>query len=228
MRVRGLGWVVFAVCLAASASGQLSAQEVGEAIVDATIGEWLIASEDGSVGCHIILGKDKTIGGRVVTEGKTCEAPWHDEIAAWDFSNPGIVLRDATRKQLVGFQEHEGGAWKTPMDVSPAIYFIPQPGSMDRIPTAKEAYGNWVLSDKGKSLCHLSLLETVSKRLDDASAVELGKDCAASVKKTKIDAWQIAEIHLVIIGGEDWVYTMTPDKDGFVSDDGKFHLKRDE
>ncbi|OAV49305.1 hypothetical protein A6U98_13805 [Rhizobium sp. WYCCWR10014] len=185
-------WVVFAVCLAASASGQLSAQEVGEAIVDATIGEWLIASEDGSVGCHI-LGKDKTIGGRVVTEGKTCEAPWHDEIAAWDFSDPGIVLRDAARKQLVGFQEQEGGPWRTPLDVSPVIYFIPQPGSMDRIPTAKDAYGKWVLSDKrGKPLCHLSLLETVSKRLDDASAVQLGKDCAASVRKTKIDAWQIA------------------------------------
>lgn len=45
------------------------------------------------------------------------------------------------------------------------------------------------------------------------------------MKKTKIDAWQIAEIQLVLVGGEDWVYTMTPDKVGFVSDDAKFHLK---
>ncbi|NEK19847.1 AprI/Inh family metalloprotease inhibitor [Rhizobium leguminosarum] len=143
LRVRGLGWVVFAVYLAASASGHLSAQEVGEAIVDATIGEWLIASEDGSVGCHIILGKDKTIGGRVVTEGKTCEAPWHDEIAAWGFSDPGIVLRDATRKQLVGFQEREGGPWKTPLNVSPVIYFIRSPNRLigSRLPRPPTASG---------------------------------------------------------------------------------------
>ncbi len=60
-----------------------------------------------------------------------------------------------------------------------------------------------LLSDeKGKALCHLSLLEAASKRLEDAKVVELAKDCVASVKKTKVDAWQISEIQLVIIGGE--------------------------
>ncbi|MGO6727245.1 hypothetical protein ACCS45_03860 [Rhizobium ruizarguesonis] len=56
----------------------------------------------------------------------------------------------------------------------------------------------------------------------------IGGDCAATVKKTRIDAWQIDEIKLGIIGGEDYIYSMTPDADGFVTDDGKFHLKRGE
>ncbi|MDM9627379.1 AprI/Inh family metalloprotease inhibitor [Rhizobium sp. S152] len=218
-----------AVPLALALGGHARAQEVSKEIVDATVGEWLIASEDGSLGCYVTLEKGKTIGGRVVTEGKTCGAPWHDAIAAWEFSDPGIVLRDATRKALIGFQEQEGGPWKTPLDVSPTVYFIPEPGSMDRVPTVKDAIGKWVLrDDKGKALCHMALLDVNSKRLDDAKTVELAKDCAASVKKTKVDAWQISEIELVIIGGEDWVYTMTPEKDGFVSDDGKFRMRRDQ
>jgi hypothetical protein len=214
--------------LASAFGGHARAQEVSKDIVDATVGGWLIASEDGTLGCHVTLEKGKTIGGRVVTEGKTCGAPWHDQIAAWEFSDPGIVLRDATRKELIGFQEQEGGPWKTPLDVSPTVYFIPEPGSMDHVPTTKDAIGKWVLTDKkGKAICHMALVETASKRLDDAKNVELSKDCAASVKKTKVDAWQISEIQLVIIGGEDWVYTMTPVRDGFGSDDGKFNLRRD-
>jgi len=220
--------IAAAFCIIAATVGHLAAQEVSEDIVDATIGEWLIASEDGSIGCHVTLSKEKTIGGRVPQEGKVCGAPWHDEIAAWEFAEPGIVLRDATRKVLVGFEEQEGGPWKTPLDVSPVIYFVPEPGSMDSVPTDKGVVGNWILSDaKGKSLCQLSLLETTSQLLDDAKAVALGKDCATSVKKTKIDAWEISEIQLVIIGGEDWVYTMVPDKSGFISDDGKFRMERE-
>ncbi|MBO9198310.1 hypothetical protein J5277_29720 [Rhizobium sp. 16-449-1b] len=82
------------------------------------------------------------------------------------------------------------------------------------------------MTDKaGKVLCHIDLLNEPSPRLEEAKAIRLSKDCSANVKKTKIDAWQIAEIQLVLVGGEDWVYTMTPDKVGFVSDDAKFHLK---
>jgi hypothetical protein len=40
------------------------------------------------------------------------------------------------------------------------------------------------------------------------------------VRKTKVDAGQISEINLVIIGGEDWIFTLLPEAgDSFVSDD---------
>lgn len=56
----------------------------------------------------------------------------------------------------------------------------------------------------------------------------VGLDSAAGVKKTKFDAWQISEIQPVIICGSDWRCTMTLEKDGSVSDDSKFHLRRDQ
>jgi hypothetical protein len=218
--------LVFAAAMVLA--GTAKAQEVSKDIVDATVGKWLIASEDGSPGCRVTLSKDKTIGGYVLTEGSPCAAPWHEEVFSWDFSEPGIVLRDATRKKIIGFQEEEGGPWKTPLDVSPVVYFIPDPGTIDHIPVAKDAIGQWVLTDKkGKALCHIDLLDQKSTRLDDAKGAELSKDCSPSVKKTKIDAWQISGIQLAIIGGEDWIYKMMPETGGFVSDDGKFHLKRE-
>ncbi len=216
-----------AIGIAAILTGPAMSQDVSEEIVDATVGKWLIASETGAPGCHVTLEKDRTIGGRVVTEGKPCGSPWHDVLAAWEFSDGGIVFRDATRKEIITFQEQEGGPWKTPLEVSPTVYFVPNPGAMDRVPVAKDIVGLWILSDKkGKALCRIDFQDKASSRLEDAKAIALSSDCSASVKKTKVDAWQISEIQLVVIGGEDWVYTMTPDADGFVSDDGKFHLKR--
>lgn len=229
--MHGILWMEYAA-LAFLATMMLTdgafAQGVSQDIVDATVGKWLIASEDGSVGCRVTLEKDKTIGGYAMTEGKPCGAPWHEEVYSWDFSEPGIVLRDATRKNIIGFEEEEGGPWKPPLDGSPVIYFIPDPGTMDHVPVAKDAIGKWVLTDKkGKAICHIDLLDQKSPRLDDAKGAELSKDCSPSVKKAKIDAWQISGIQLAIIGGEDWVYTMMPETGGFVSDDGKYHLKRD-
>lgn len=229
MAIRVAVQLVMALVLATGMQGRTWAQEVSEDIVDATVGEWLIASDDGSLGCLVTLQKNKTIGGRAVTEGKVCGPPWHNQIAAWDFASPGIVLRDATRKQLIGFAEREVGPWATDLDTSPRIYFVPAPGNMVRAATEPGAYGKWVLRDKnGKSLCHLTLLQTRSSRDDDSKGAELGKDCAGSVRKTKIDAWQIDDIKLAIIGGEEFVYVMTPDADGFVTEDGKHYLRRDE
>jgi len=215
----------FAIMLALSGVGW--AQEVSEDIVDATVGDWLIVPEDGSLGCHITLKKDKTIGGRAVAEGKTCGAPWHDQIAAWDFAGPGIALRDATRKEIIGFGEREVGPWVTDIERSPRIYFVPEPGKMDRAATEKDAIGKWVLTDKkGTALCHLSLLDTASTRGDDTKSLQISGDCAANVKKKKMDGWQIDEIKLVFIGGEDYAYSLIPTNDGFVTDDDRYQLKR--
>ncbi len=221
------GGVLAAILLTAS-SGIARAQEVSQDIVDATIGEWLIVSEDGSLGCHVTLGKEKTIGGRMVKEGNTCGAPWHNEIAAWDFAGPGIVLRDATRKEVIAFGEREVGPWVTDIERTPRIYFLPEPGNIDRAATEKEALGKWVLTDKkGRALCHITLLDSPSKRSDDSKGIRIDGDCSASVKK-KVEAWQIDEIKLGIIGGEDYSYSMSPDTEGFVTDDGRFRLRRDQ
>lgn len=127
--VRSIAVIAIAVWMASPAF----AEDVSEDIVNATVGKWLIASEDGSVGCNVTLEKDKTIGGRVVSEGIPCGTPWHDELAAWELSDGGIVFRDATRKEIINFQEQEGGPWKTPLDVTPVVYFVPEPGEMDRV-----------------------------------------------------------------------------------------------
>ncbi len=57
MRIRG--GIVAAIAIAAVMGGIARAREVSDDIVDATVGEWLIVSEDGSLGCHITLGKEK-------------------------------------------------------------------------------------------------------------------------------------------------------------------------
>lgn len=99
---------------------------------------------------------------------------------------------------------------------------------MDRAATEKDAIGKWVLTDKkGKALCHLSLLDTASARGDDTKTLKVSGDCAANVKKKKMDGWQIDEIKLVFIGGEDYAYSLIPTIDGFVTDDDRYQLRRD-
>lgn len=209
--------------------GTVRAQDVSQDIIDATVGEWLIAPADGSAGCRVRLEKERTIGGMAVVVGTPCTERFADELASWDFAEPGIVFRNAIREPVIGFQEQEGGPWRTPLDVTPQVFFIPDPGDMDHVPVEKDAIGKWVLTDgKGKPLCHLTLTDNASARVEGAWMVELSKNCSATVRKTRADAWQIAEIQLVIIGGEDWVYTMTPQKDGFVSDGGEFKMVRDD
>jgi hypothetical protein len=47
-------------------------------------------------------------------------------------SFPMLALSfETTRKEILTFQEQEGGPWKIPIDVSPVIYFIPEPGKTD-------------------------------------------------------------------------------------------------
>ncbi len=112
----------------------------------------------------------------------------------------------------------------TDIERTPRIYFVPQPGKVDRAATELEAVGKWLLTDKkGKALCHMELLNTASKRSDDSKSLKIVGDCSASVQKTKIGAWQIDEIKLGIIGGEDYDRRC----DGFVTDDGKYHLKHE-
>jgi hypothetical protein len=211
----------------ACASPALS-QAVSDDIVDATVGHWLIASSDGAPGCRVKLEKDQAIGGRALTVEKPCALPWRDLLAAWDFSEGGIVFRDATRKSLITFEEQEGGPWRTPLDKSPVVYFVQEPGDMDHIPTEREVAGDWVLTDsKGKKLCAISFLNRLAKGYEDAKAIGLSKDCSSAVRKTGASAWEISDIQLVVIGGEEWIYTMMPDgTGGFTSDDGRFKLVR--
>lgn len=136
------GGIVAATIIAAAMGGIAQAQEVSDDIVDATVGEWLIVSEDGSLGCHITLRKEKTIGGRVVTEGKVCGPPWHDQIAAWDYASPGIVLRNATRKEIIGFGEREVGPWVTDIERTPRIYFVQQPGRWTALRPRRKRWAN--------------------------------------------------------------------------------------
>ena len=85
-RLRGDGGI--------GSDGPAVSQDVSEGIVDTTVGKWLLTLEDGSLACHATLEKVETIGCRVVTKVRPCGPPWHDELAAWEFSDAGIVLRD--------------------------------------------------------------------------------------------------------------------------------------
>lgn len=205
----------------------MASAQVSDEIVAATTGLWLVASEDGSPGCRITLQKAKTIGGYALKEEKPCSGPLHETVYAWDFSGNGLSLRDATRKVLMSFEEQEGGPYRTPEGITPRIYLIPDPGAMQSLPTARNLKGtSWTLTDKkGKPLCGISLATRPIPNVDDAFALDTAKDCSAAVKKTKISQWQISEINLVLIGGEDWAYTLLLQPDGsFVSDDGGYRL----
>jgi hypothetical protein len=224
--LRGISLAIVSASLSIFASPALA--QVSDDIVEATTGTWLIASADGSLGCRVQLSKDKTIGGYALTEESPCGPPYHDMLAAWDFAEPGIVFRDATRKSVLGFEEQEGGPWRTPLEVEPAVYLVPEPGTMERVPTKKAVSGTWALLDrKGKTLCHVTLLDTPAAGYDDANALELSKDCNATVRKTKITFWQISEIYLSFSAGEESSYGWMPAADGFVTDDGKYRLQRE-
>jgi hypothetical protein len=212
---------LFALLIHAPASAQVS-----DEIVDATAGLWLVASEDGLPGCRLTFLKSKTIGGYALKEEKPCAGPLHDTVAAWAFGEGTIELRDATRKVMMSFEEQEGGPWRTPEGVTPRVYLIPEPGPRQSIPVASRLFEtNWTLSDKkGKAPCGIKLSGRAIPD-QDSYALDISKDCSASVKKTRISSWQISEINLVFIGGEDWSYTMLLMPDGnFVTDDGKYRL----
>lgn len=218
---------IITLCLPLYASNATA--QVSDDIVEATTGLWLVASEDGSPGCRLTFQKAKTIGGYALKEEKPCAGPLHDNVFAWDFGGNGIVLRDATRKAMMSFEEQEGGPYRTPEGVTPRIYLIPDPGTMQSVPVAKNLAGSsWTLSDKkGKALCGIKLSDRPIPDYDDAFALEVSKDCNAAIRKTKISMWQISEINLVFVGGEDWAFTLVLQGDGtFVTDDGKYKLAK--
>lgn len=204
---------------------------VGDEIVEAMRGEWLIAPENGDQGCLVLLGAEQAIGGYAASEKVPCldKSPLHEKIHSWNFDgNGGVIFLNAERKVLLRLEEQEGGPYRTANGVQPVMLMAKMPQGVDRTPKAEELFGVWTIVKKnGEKICGLNLQDQPPPGGQESFAVTLAKDCDASIKKLKLASWRIEGFNLLLYGSDGESISFTPDgKGNFNSEDGRLGLQR--
>lgn len=190
-------------------------------IIDAQTGIWLVAPIDGATGCRLTFTKDQTIGGYSVTGAENCATvlPILSETYAWTFNGGGMDLVDATRKVLARFEESEGSPWHT-VD-GRALALVTPPGAIDHLPTQKTLAGDWILRrPDGELLCRIKLSPS-SDNTENGRMSPAG-DCAAAVKKLRLEYWQVDTFDVTLMSGDGASLTFT------IRADGNFEKIREE
>jgi hypothetical protein len=199
-----------------SAGAALSAGAVDEAVYRATAGRWLIAPEGGGKGCVITLSTETTIGGRRLDGVAGCKGavPAVAEAASWDFDNEksGIVFRDALRKRLLEVVEQETATYRQePADPGKALVMFPARGSMDRVPSPGDLFGEWQMRRPGGAvLCTVTLLERTAPGDQGSYTLTLARECDAGLVRLKLSTWRVEGMDLMFYSFEGDSLAFTP------------------
>lgn len=166
-----------------------------------TLGEWLVATDDGKPGCRI------TLGGEPV--GKTWRANPSAECAerlpnvgkavAWDY-DAGVRLYGADRKILLAFGEDETTLMKTSFETPPVHYMVRAKPGVERAPYAPALVGAWVLRRPGgPALCTITLSKG-PKDGDTDLTLKAATSCDPAVAKLKLNSAHVEDIALMLYG----------------------------
>lgn len=208
------GMAASCICAAVATSpSPAAAQGVDPEIIDAQTGTYVVAPLDGKPGCTVTLTKDETIGGYAIAGAETCATalPAIADAYAWNFSGPGVMFIDPTRKVLATFEENEGSPLTTASE-RPLALVVP-PGTIDHLPTQQALAGTWLMKrPSGESLCTVTL-KANTETGQDGTMSPMG-DCAAAVTKLKLEYWQINTFDVTLMSGEGDTLSFTMTADG--------------
>ena len=196
------------------------AQGINPAILRALAGTWLVAPADGTPGCRVTLQTTPAIGGYRLSPSPACaqRVPAIADAVAW---NPvdGISLSDPTRRILLRFRENEDASYST-TEPAPGYVLVRAPEAIDRVPHARDAFGDWVLRRPGgEVVCRIHLSDRPPPGGQESYAVRvIPQGCQSAVTRLRLASWRIEAPKLVLYGvdGNSLSFLLTPS--GFAKD----------
>ncbi|GBU17526.1 MULTISPECIES: AprI/Inh family metalloprotease inhibitor [Methylobacterium] len=201
----------FALLLAFSARAQVSPE-----IVKDSLGEWLIATDDGAPGCRVTLLPEKV--GALYAARPAADCAARDkrlgQVSAWS-PEDGIRLLDAKKRVVLAFREDETTLMKTLPDEGPTSMLVRAKPGVDRAPHAPALFGTWVLRrPDGPPLCEVTLLDKPPPGGEESFALTVGT-CDASVKRLRLASWRVEGFELMLSGTGDGSLALVPTAQGF-------------
>lgn len=193
-----------ALVLALGLAGPASAQGIDPDVLRSLAGSWLVAPADGRPGCRITLATRTTIGGHGLTAAPDCAArlPLVAQAAAWS-PMEGLRLFDPTRRLLLQFRENEDASYSA-MEPDPGYVLTRAPDGVDRVPNARDAFGDWVMKrPDGEVVCRVSLLNRPPPGGQESFAVRVtAAGCQPGVLRLKLVSWRIEAPKLMLYGSD--------------------------
>ncbi|MDP3546288.1 MAG: AprI/Inh family metalloprotease inhibitor [Phreatobacter sp.] len=178
------------------------AQGIDPGILRSLAGTWLVAPADGAPGCRITLATTQAIGGYGLTVSPACaqRVPAIANAAAWS-PVEGISLIDPARRTLLRFRENEDASYSA-MEPAPGFVLVKAPEGTDRVPNARDAFGDWVLRrPDGEVVCRLHLSDRPPPGGQESYAVRVpAQGCQPAVTRLRLASWRIEAPKLVLYG----------------------------
>lgn len=166
-----------------------------------TLGEWLVATDDGKPGCRITLAGEPV--GKIWRASPSADCatrlPTVAKAVAWDFDG-GVRLYAADSKILLAFGEDETTLMKTSYETPPVHYIVRAKPGVDRAPYAPALVGAWVLRRPGgPALCTVTLSKG-AKDGDTDLTLKAGTPCDPAIAKLKLNSAHVEDIALMLYG----------------------------
>ncbi|MDO9413438.1 MAG: AprI/Inh family metalloprotease inhibitor [Pseudolabrys sp.] len=165
------------------------------------LGPWEFSNADRDKTCTATFKSDKTPVGWKVEFDANCSTlfPLVSRVAGWKLpEGDNLFLMDAEGKTLVEFSEVESGIYEAPTP-GVGVLFLQAPqaaGGGAAAKTSEQVAGAWSISRGGKSLCKLTLANTV---LRDGFALTVLPGCDAEFTRLNITQWQLDRGELVLV-----------------------------
>jgi hypothetical protein len=179
--------------------------------IEDSVGEWLIATDDGKPGCNVSLSADRVGDHFKIAPSAECASrlPTVSGAASWDYDS-GVRLFDADGSLLLEFAEDESTMMKTSFETPPVHFMVPAKSGVDHAPFAPALVGNWVLQRPGGApLCPL-LLGKDAQSEDTELTVKTGSPCDGAVSRLKLDSARVEDFTLMLYGQPETSLSFEP------------------
>ncbi len=176
-----------------------------------SVGEWLVATDDGKPGCRIALTARRTGRNWDATPAAECATrlPAVGRAVSWNY-DAGVRLFGRDGKALLAFGEDETTIMKTGFETPPVHFMVRAPAGVERAPYAPALVGAWVLRRPGgPPLCPLA----VSKGPKDEATeltVKTGAPCDPAVARLRLDGARVEDFKLMLYGKPETALGLEP------------------
>lgn len=198
-----------AILLLASSAGAGAAPT--PSFIKDSVGEWLIATDDGRPGCRVTLSAEAAGKLWRATPAEACAArlPAVARASAWDYQS-GIRLFAPDGKMLLAFGEDETTIMKTSFEAPPVHFMVRTKPGVERAPYAPALVGSWVLRRPGgPSLCPLTLARS-PKDGETELTLKTGTPCDPAIARLKLDSVRVEDFTLMLYGKPETSLSLEP------------------
>lgn len=194
-----------------SISGSRAWAEPVPSYIQDSVGEWLIATDDGKPGCNVSLSADRVGDHFKIAPSPDCASrlPTVSRATSWNYDS-GVRLFAADGSLLLEFAEDETTIMKTSFETPPVHFMVPAKSGVDHAPFAPALVGSWVLQRPGgPTLCPLVLNKDAQSE-DTELTVKTGSPCDGAVARLKLDSARVEDFTLMLYGKPETSLSFEP------------------